>query len=260
MSHYLAPPEELTHMRSAGLPGEEYGFLQNKSRLEKHYGNFHSPNARFSMQSCQTASNRHSGNAENHLCNSKVAFSTRKALGESFNFTNESFEAMNSPAPLRPQRKYDGKYKKNTPIPKWCVEEFNRWCYEDDQAYDAVRYKDDMTPHDKAAWRKHVSVFPQPPPSLSDGRPISSDAEMTRHIEQYNSTYGRGASRKMPTYKETEDGKPIPILRTWHAVTELKSEFDWDSSDDEDEGNRGSWGTKRSSILRRMKMKRESLL
>jgi hypothetical protein len=109
--------------------------------------------------------------------------------------------------------------------------------YEDDMAHDADQYKADLTRG--AAWRKHRSLGTE------------DVQDMMRHMNLYHDAYGADSARKLPKYKE-KDRRPVPMIGD--AVTPLKSQFDWDSSSDEDEDEvdeRPHRLQKRNSLLRK---------
>jgi hypothetical protein len=208
---------------SLRLPSEEHKFLQSKAHLESH---FRSPRASGDYAD-STRSSRSSSSYRSQaqrLKDSEIRYSTRNALTKGA-ACDRAIYGSGSP---------DGEYDR--PIPGNYLDEYNRMMYEDDMAHDADQYKADLTRG--AAWRKHRSLGTE------------DVQDMMRHMNLYDDAYGADSSRKLPKYKE-KDRRPVPMIGD--AVTPLKSQFDWDSSSDEEEDEvdeRPHSLQKRNSLLR----------
>lgn len=212
-------------VRILRLPAEEHEHLKNKYRLEEHY---RSPrlsgiSANLSSVSRYPSSRKKSSDEiEHRFKSSEIRHATRKALGPSFDFSDDSFTSLGSAQ--RRGTVQASPEEHSSPIPQRYLDEYNRWCYEDEMSHEADQYKDDMAP--KAPWRHHENFH--------DGNPHEV-ADMVIYIEKYRNTYGpsSGAIRRIPTYRESGDQKPVPMMDI--AVNQLKSKFSWDADDENDE-------------------------
>lgn len=93
----------MSHPRpSTRLPADEHRYLQNRYTIESHFRGGAKDSSRFSAasssstNSSSTPSSKYSLSAEQRLRASEIRYATRKALGESFDFTEESFVSLDA--------------------------------------------------------------------------------------------------------------------------------------------------------------------
>lgn len=139
--------------KARGLPEEEYRALQKRqqrSQLETHFTEQNRSISNLSKTAYQKA--LLPGYQRLHI--SQANYATYKALGESFDFTDDSFDRLQSPS-VSMSIHLRHSYKE--PIPQRYIDEFNKKWHEDDMRYDKSRYNDDFS---HRSYREH--------PTLSD--------------------------------------------------------------------------------------------
>lgn len=204
-----------------GLPGDEYRALrklQQRNRLEEHFAHNGSSKTRISPQTPKPADGH---SISNRVHASDVKYTTRKALGANFDFTDGGYERARAATEARRTvgQKEQGKHEKA--IPQKYIDEFNKKWQEDDERYESDLWKAYCT--DNAAWRKHEAMY-------SDIAPLVYKAEprYMKHTERVQRVPSYVANSSQYTSKEPVSlDKPSLVSRFSFdsVVTERRSFF-----------------------------------
>ena len=247
---FLRVPQPLLK-QSLGLPFEEYEARQARKRISDCYQSLASSTSRSSIHSTATGSTLHSRNnstsatsssqlqsPEHRLVKSKVRYATRQALEPAF--VPEIDGRGDVPRRRGKAAEYyndDGK----PPIPRHIIDEFNRRWHEDHKDNNAERLVVDSAT--KLEGRKYRSV-------------VKGDAEVSKlltHVEQYQRSCSSDG-RQPPMYREDSKRRPVRMME--QAMAPVRSEFDWDSTDDDSEIG---VELKKHKVLRKSILRRLSL-
>jgi hypothetical protein len=157
---------------------------------------------------------------------SEVRYETRKALGPSFDFTDESYRSLNSSC----SRKHiNDRDRENDQIhPAYSDDYHHRF----PGSQSAPRHEPRREP-------RHAPRHTFDPIASSNGRDV---VDMISHVDQYQQAYGNDSQARVPAYRENKNGKPIPGVEI--AMTAAKSSFcpdDNSSLRPEEKGKRRNW-------------------
>ena len=157
---------------------------------------FRSSNSSSSLKSLNSSRSSSSSRTQaERLRDSELRYATRSALSQSPGYSHSA---------------YDSEYESSSSrqIPSKYQDEYERMMREDDITDNTDQYK--------AATRHSM---------------ISSDdiSDMMGHMNLYDDAV---SSRRVSKYKEDKDRRPISLIRD--VMTPMQSQFDWDSSDDEE--------------------------
>ncbi|EFQ95585.1 hypothetical protein PTT_05979 [Pyrenophora teres f. teres 0-1] len=140
--------------KSRGLPGDEYRTLkkaQEKAELNEHFAQPSLPTRTISKSAYQQldlSKDRRSQISE-------VKNATRRALGSSFDFTDEGYEHSQR-ASATSSRDSIGKYEIRD-SPQRYIDEFNKKWVEDDLKHEATQYAADRD--GSGSWRAHEIMY-----------------------------------------------------------------------------------------------------
>jgi hypothetical protein len=214
-------PKEHFQGYSPGLPDDEYRFLKNRHSIETHLSSGSSSSSNSSTSYTPTSRNSSLRDLEQSRYASEVRYSTRKALGQSFDFTDDSYDMMN-PVSTR----HDSVIKDNetSSMPRRYLEKRNwRECAGDLQSQ--ISREQYNGNYNLTGSRQHREVVGHSQSSYGGSKDVEA---MLNQTSQYQATYCQGSSHAFPKYRETRDQKPVRTIEI--SMRPLHSKFSWDDS------------------------------
>lgn len=238
-----------SYSRSGGLPSEEYHRLQIRYVLESHFGVGHGRKPRLENVRRQPyamgVGSHANANREATVKNSAMAYATRKALGESFDFNEESYQRLNGgrSSKYQPMRReiYGSVREKDNAVRKTLALLPENNAFTDSMRY-AHRREENMHPilsnmHNgkRPAMLRPTNYWRQThdPVGTSDYRrkqwrqpdgSTNTYDHHQNHRSHYPSSSASGTSTRV-------DSAYVPSI---HYEPEPPSKFSWDSDSDDE--------------------------
>lgn len=216
-------PKDYSPQYSLGLPADEYQYLKNLHSIETH---FSSSSSSSKTSSTYPSSPRKcsSTNMEQARRISEIRYATRKALGQSFNFTNDSHNMINST-----QTRHDGAMDDAVAFlrPEIYQGKYNWLRYvEGPHAQNSLTHKQAKFYLADALQHK---AFNSTQGGYDGSNPVET---MLSQAAQYETTYCIYSSRPIPEYRTDRNHRPVRTME--YALSPLRSKFSWDDSISED--------------------------
>ncbi|KAH7117115.1 hypothetical protein B0J11DRAFT_571547 [Dendryphion nanum] len=225
-------------LSSAGrLPGDEHRRLQGRNRIASLFasprssgtvlGGLNAPGGTISPRHPST--NPKPQATDQRLLTSQIRYESRRALGPSFDFTDEWHDALNDNPPRTRRSDATREFRKSPALPY--LSRSNPANYSGNSGSWISRESLPETlvhPH-----------YGGPDPFGGYGSPATNEAEVTnmfRQMDAYHNTYGQGKPDVLG-YRDGRNGRPEPVMT--EAMKPIQSSFDWDSDSDGDADESG---------------------
>lgn len=223
--------------RYTGIPEDEYQYLKNRLTIENHFAGG-KPASLPTNYTSSTVAKKHRLSKEKRARVSEIRSTTRQALGPSFDFTDESYDALNAglnaghsqpharprPRPIYGDPVIAALTFTGAPSPPDCSDagsECDAQSVNVEEARQATLKKLEGR-NFEITDEKYVILSPQ-----------NSDVlDMMSHVDRYQHNYNRDSLRTLPEYRETNDERPAPLME--YATANMTSRFSPDSSSDEE--------------------------